>query len=292
MRRFVQELSAAAKRSNPKFLVIPQNGQELLTTNGQADGPVVAAYVQAIDGVGREDLYFGYEKDDAPTPVEDREYMTAFLDLAKRNGLAVLVIDYCSKRSSMDESYASNAAKGFVSFAADRRELDRLPRYPLQPHRANNSDVSMLEDARNFLCLLNPGAFESRAQFLGALRARDYDLLVIDAFFDGDSALTAKEVTSLKTKAGGGRRLVVSYLSVGEAENYRFYWQPMWRPGRPAWLGDENADWPGNYKVRYWEPAWQEIVYAGEHSYLNRILDAGFDGVYLDLIDAFEHFEN
>ena len=45
---------------------------------------------------------------------------------------------------------------------------------------------------------------------------------------------------------------------------------------------------PDNYKVRYWDPAWQAILFGtpGE-AYLDRILAQGFDGIYLDIIDAF-----
>lgn len=35
-----------------------------------------------------------------------------------------------------------------------------------------------------------------------------------------------------------------------------------------------------------------EIIYGNNNSYVKKILDAGFDGVYLDIIDAFEYFEN
>ena len=52
-----------------------------------------------------------------------------------------------------------------------------------------------------------------------------------------------------------------------------------------------SPDWEGNYKVRYWEEDWQAIIYGDADSYLQKILDAGFDGVYLDIIDAFEYFE-
>ena len=36
--------------------------------------------------------------------------------------------------------------------------------------------------------------------------------------------------------------------------------------------------------MRFWDPAWQEIIFA----YTDRILAAGFDGVYLDKVDEFE----
>ena len=38
-------------------------------------------------------------------------------------------------------------------------------------------------------------------------------------------------------------------------------------------------------------PQWQNIIYGNESSYLTKISDAGFDGVYLDIIDAFEYYE-
>ena len=53
----------------------------------------------------------------------------------------------------------------------------------------------------------------------------------------------------------------------------------------------ENPDWAGNFKVWYWEAEWQSIIYGSMDSYLGMILDADFDGVYLDIIDAYEYYE-
>jgi len=80
-------------------------------------------------------------------------------------------------------------------------------------------------------------------------------------------------------------------MSIGEAEDYRYYWDSTWRTGNPIWLDKENSDWSGNYKVRYWEYGWQNIIFGNDDSYLKKILDAAFDGVYLDIIDGFEYFE-
>ena len=57
-------------------------------------------------------------------------------------------------------------------------------------------------------------------------------------------------------------------------------------------MAAENPDWPGNYKVKYWNEEWQGLIYKNQDSYLNKIMAAGFDGVYLDIIDAFEYFED
>ena len=53
-----------------------------------------------------------------------------------------------------------------------------------------------------------------------------------------------------------------------------------------------NPNWAGNFKVQYWNPTWQSIIYGNETSYVKKIINAGFDGVYLDIIDAFQYFED
>ena len=45
-------------------------------------------------------------------------------------------------------------------------------------------------------------------------------------------------------------------------------------------------------KENFLIPQWQNIIYGNESSYLTKIIEAGFDGVYRDIIDAFEYYEN
>lgn len=289
MRNFVQKISQYAKGINSDFIVIPQNGQEIVTQNGEADSPLVVDYLSAIDGAGREDLFYGYTADNESTPNEESAYMIAFCDICEENNVEVLAIDYCSSYNKMDDSYEKNQTRGYISFAAPERELNVIPDYPAQPFHANDSDITALSDARNFLYLINPENFTARQDFIDAVSATDYDLIIMDCFFN-ESEYTVEDITQLKTKQNGGKRLVISYMSIGEAEDYRFYWQTEWNAHPPEWLEKENPDWEGNYKVKYWYEGWQNII-CGSDSYLQKILDAGFDGVYLDIIDAFEYFE-
>jgi cysteinyl-tRNA synthetase len=105
------------------------------------------------------------------------------------------------------------------------------------------------------------------------------DLVVIDLFHD-DGAFTRAQVEQMQRKPDGSRRVVLSYMSIGEAEDYRWYW-----PHRSsAWLGAENSKWRGNYGVRFWHADWQQIIF----EYTDKIVAAGFDGVYLDKVDEFE----
>jgi cysteinyl-tRNA synthetase len=43
---------------------------------------------------------------------------------------------------------------------------------------------------------------------------------------------------------------------------------------------------PVSYKVRYWDQDWRPILF----QYADRVLASGFDGVYLDIVDAYEYF--
>ncbi|MGE0698661.1 MAG: endo alpha-1,4 polygalactosaminidase [Hyphomicrobiaceae bacterium] len=55
----------------------------------------------------------------------------------------------------------------------------------------------------------------------------------------------------------------------------------------PAWLGDENAEWRGNFRVRFWHPDWKTLVFGQADSAIDRAVAAGFDGVYLDRADVY-----
>ncbi len=290
MRDFVQAISAYAKGIKHNFIIIPQNGQEIITENGEITGLPATNYLKAIDGVGREDLFYGYNQDNLATPESIRNSIIAFMDIAKNNGIKVLVIDYCWTDTFVNDSYNQNATKGYISFAADHRELDNIPSYPLTHYNVNQSNISSLAEAKNFLYLINPSSYSTKEAFLSTIQNTNYDIIIIDLFYNG-TQLTSSDITSLKTKKNGGSRLVIAYMSIGEAEDYRYYWKEEWRTNPPSWLAEENPNWPGNYKVRYWDKNWQSIIYGNNDSYLKKILDAGFDGVYLDIIDAFEYFE-
>lgn len=113
-----------------------------------------------------------------------------------------------------------------------------------------------------------------------SLKELNVDYLIIDI---DDVNLTQPEIDNLKNEG----KTVLSYLSIGEAEDYRGYWQDYWTTGNPEFIDQENLDWPGNYKVQYWSEEWQEIVL----DKVEQIASRGFSGVYLDIIDAYEYYE-
>lgn len=291
MRNFVIRISQYSKAIKNDFSIIPQNGIELISSNGEEEGELSHEYISAIDGNGQEDLFYGYIADNESTPAVENNYLRTFLTYSQNAGNKILVIDYCSTPSKMDDAYDQNYNSGFVSFSADSRELNNIPLYPNPIYSENNNNISSLTQIQNFLYLINPGDFKSKSDFITAVTATNYDLLIMDLFYNDGVKFTSTEINELKNKANGGKRLVICYMSIGEAENYRYYWQKLWSNNKPSWLDEENPDWAGNYKVKYWDKNWQDIIYGNNNSYLKLILDSNFDGVYLDIIDAFEYFE-
>ena len=86
--------------------------------------------------------------------------------------------------------------------------------------------------------------------------ASPFDLLVIDYTKDGsdETRLTSAEIERMKRKPDGSRRIVLAYVSIGEAESYRPYWDATWKKQRPEWLLRENPEWKENYAVCFWHP--------------------------------------
>ncbi|MBC7230881.1 MAG: endo alpha-1,4 polygalactosaminidase [Actinobacteria bacterium] len=152
----------------------------------------------------------------------------------------------------------------------------------------------------------------------GAVRALEesrYDMLVLEPTctdWSGDDRDfdTAGMVERLKrSPAGDGihRKLVLAYLNIGEAEDWRWYWtwSREWRAGEPFpddWPGfivaPDPDGWEGDYPVAYWDSAWKDIVIYGEgtgshpdrdyRSALGEVMGHGFDGVYLDWVEGYE----
>ncbi len=106
------------------------------------------------------------------------------------------------------------------------------------------------------------------------------DLVVIDYSQDGSPEGRFSRDAIQKLKSAG--KIPAAYFCIGEAEDYRGYWDSTWNEGPPPWLGPENPDWPGNFLVRYWHPQWKEILF----EYLRKISEAGFEVLYLDKVDA------
>ena len=295
MRKFVQDISAFAKGYDPNFIVVTQNGLELLSKQREGDEDRVAparTYMLSVDAILQEALYYGVPEPDAATKNERREKLLGLADTATKNGVKVLVIDSARSRGAIDDSYRLNRAKAFVPFVADvpASVTNGLPAYPTRPLDENPSSIVSLNSVKNFLYLRDSKPFGRQDEFALALHGTNYDMIVVDVFH-GRTPLSKQAVETLKFKKLGARRLVLAYVNIGTAASHRFYWRSRWREGSPIWISAPLPRDPDQYFVEYWRPEWQSIITGNTDSYVYGVIDQGFDGVVLDGIESYRYFE-
>ena len=144
----------------------------------------------------------------------------------------------------------------------------------------------------SFAYILQADSFaKTKPAVVAKLKESGRDWIVLDASFTGDTPWEQADLDIIRSGKAG--RKVVAYLSIGEAEDYRPYWQTEWvsngkrTAAAPVWLGIENLDWKGNYQVKYWNVDWQKLMLAA----IDETMARGFDGVYLDIVDGFQTYE-
>lgn len=165
---------------------------------------------------------------------------------------------------------------------------------PVDPAAAQAERLRRIGAARSW-------GYQLQALKLEEAIASPFDLLVVDAtagLAEGRH-FRRDEVERLKRKPDGSRRIVVSYVSVGEAEDYRpDYFTPEYMTeDAPDWLGEENPQWKGNRIIRFCHEGWQKTILGDEDgrnvynsidpSPLYRLIELGFDGIYLDRVDVY-----
>ena len=107
---------------------------------------------------------------------------------------------------------------------------------------------------------------------------RPTEVAVIDM---DDAALTARQIDTLQARG----QVLLTYVSIGEAEDYRDYWVAGgWSAAAPDFLLSENPDWEGNYRVKFWDEDWQRVV----TTRVEEAVRLGYDGIYLDIVDAYQ----
>jgi len=144
----------------------------------------------------------------------------------------------------------------------------------------------------SFAYILQADSFaKTKPAVIAKLQESGRDWIVLDATFAGDTPWEQVDLGTIRSGKAG--RKVFAYLSIGEAEDYRSYWQSDWvsngkrTAAAPVWLGVENPEWKGNYQVKYWNADWQKLVLPA----IDDAMARGFDGVYLDIVDGFQTYE-
>lgn len=102
-----------------------------------------------------------------------------------------------------------------------------------------------------------------------------YDVVVLDPHFVGDvAAINAAGATTL------------GYLSIGELSNRSPFFNQL---NDPEALLHENPNWPGSYSIDARRSSWRRLIL---EQLIPSILAKGFNGLFLDTIDALVQAEN
>lgn len=143
-----------------------------------------------------------------------------------------------------------------------------------------------LEDVRTWLYLLDTDLEEA---VLAEIEASAYDMVVLDFIPSqvGSADYAMGEAVERLHRAAHAK-LVLAYLDIGEAEDFRAYWQQGWEIGDPPWiLGDDPEGWEGDFPVAYWDAGWRS-VWLGQSGMIAQVTAAAFDGMYLDWVEAYD----
>ncbi|MBC8503592.1 MAG: endo alpha-1,4 polygalactosaminidase [Anaerolineales bacterium] len=150
---------------------------------------------------------------------------------------------------------------------------------------AQDPENKPLDNISHWLYLIDVNLDEDT---IAQIEESSYDMVVLD-FIPSEAYNTdfpmAEVVERFHTAAHP--KLVIAYVDTGQAEDYRSYWDEDWQIGDPVWIISGDPDgWEGNYPVAYWYDEYREI-WLGLEGMLQQIVEAGFDGVYLDWVEAY-----
>lgn len=152
------------------------------------------------------------------------------------------------------------------------------PEPPATVHPTAPAPPPIVLDADSWLYQLS--GYEDDA--LGAVAAALQPVAVVDLARDGGGDyFTAEEIGALH-EAG---KTVYAYFTIGSIETYRPEYEAVAAAGLALNRWD---DWPDEHFVRYWDPQWWDLVVRPR---LDQAAAAGFDGVYLDVPNAYEEID-
>jgi endo-alpha-1,4-polygalactosaminidase (GH114 family) len=294
MRDILSTMAEFAHQKNPSFRVIVRGGAFLATQSTRERdiailkippgepfskeallpvGSLHRRFAREITGFAMDQRYCD--------PVTDK---TTDADLAKLKdaGFLFIGLERCADAEHAQRAVTMGVEDGVLVATAVEGDkvFDRVPTG--RPVGENPNNVAELDQAKNILALLETRKFQSPKEMVDALRRTNHDVLIVDPLFNGNQPLTEGQIHVLKYKSLGARRLVLARLTIGLADDTRFYWKPEWTVGNPQWIVGFVPGVSGLYWVDYTNPQWKDII----GKTFAAILDMGYDGVLLDGVTA------
>ncbi|RDH42065.1 endo alpha-1,4 polygalactosaminidase [Zooshikella ganghwensis] len=106
-----------------------------------------------------------------------------------------------------------------------------------------------------------------------------------------DIAHLISRIKQHNIKKRGVEPIVLAYVDIAQAEQWRWYYESSADKHLIDQLsvGDDPNGWEDITVVKYWEKAWENIAIYGYkgRSHVQESLKHGFDGIYMDWVEAF-----
>ena len=307
LRENIIGLAHYAKANNPDFQIMVHEGQDLLTkslweyhlegyikarnegqnvedpsfllnlkqTSPEFDpiiGTTSAEYLRSIDAITVNN-YFCTKR--AISPIITQE------------GLKLFSIDYCPNEQALDKAISASLKTQTPLYAFINKDtaFKKITAQPIIKESAKN--IFNLKSAQNISFLLKDDLYADKQDFIDAVRASNYDVVVIEPYFRNKFPFTPEEVNSMKYKKNGTRRQILARFSVTEAQDNAFYWQAGWKIGSPDWLLRPSFSDEHSIITRYWVPEWKGYM----SRYFRGLIETGYDGAFLTGLENHRYFE-
>lgn len=171
---------------------------------------------------------------------------------------------------------------GTILLIKHKKEINNIPNLTNHNTELIVNDNKPI-DKKNFLDVKNFGYYIKDPN-LSVIYNSPFDLMITD--YD---SVKKDQMDKLKLKQDKSRRIMISYVSLGMAENYRDYWKKEWNKTPPSFISRENNLWKGNFVIKTIDsPDWWKIT-----TYmLDTIIDKKFDGILIGGIDSYTSDNN
>ena len=159
-----------------------------------------------------------------------------------------------------------------------------VPTEPEVSSKVSANRARQLDDVEHWLYLIDVNL---DADTVDQIVESEHDLVVFD-FIPSEQQNEDYPMGEVVDQLHGAEqpKLVLAYVDIGQAEDYRSYWETDWEIGDPEWIVANDPDgWEGNFPVAYWRDEWHDIWL--DDGLVSQIVDAGFDGIYLDWVEAY-----
>lgn len=297
MRKYIQKIARYARRYKRDFIVLVKDANGLLTQIVDVDLLLKApssTYINALDGVIQPNVSFGAEGYGVATDKKDQEQTLTDLKMARDAGLSVFTLDYVSKPKDVDTAFQTARKNKFIPYAAPGLGIrnNKISKWPRSPVNENAKSISNISQVKNYMFLNDSSRFGSRDEFAMKIHNTNYDMIITSVFHHRFVALNKHNIRTMQFKKLGARRPVLATMNIGFADVGKYYWQDNWREGNPSFILEIAPQSSDQHLVQYWNPAWQQVMYGNDKSYLYGIIKQGFDGVVIEGGYVYELYEN